>query len=299
MSDKRFQPGVTVSWFVVFVALSSACGDSAIDGASDDSGAGSAVGGDAGASSGSLDGSASGILSGTFTLDEYGDFLSPDFFGVIEVDADPPAIRRLYDGSKPVRVSNGGVLYRRPCGQRVTQIMLADESLRSEPLTPCSSNVPVFDTTSAVEFVQSALSEDGSTLAVEATYYEPTIDGYPVATVVFDVASQTVVAQWTGGYAPVWMPSGRLLLASNEGLMAARREPRQPDASRGYHRSSQQSRGESRRNRDRVRVQSANLGHEHRRNGCDRAHHRRGPAPLPRLVSGWTPGDRVPREHRR
>ena len=223
MSNRRFRPSMAGSWFVVFCALSTACGDSAVDGANDDSGAGSAVveGGDAGASSGRLDGSASasGLLTGTFTLDEYGDFLSPDFFGVIEVDANPPAIRRLHDGSKPTRVANGGVLYRRPCGNRVTQIMLSDASLRSQPVSPCSSNVPVFDTTSAVEFGQSALSEDGTTLAVEATYYDPALDGYPVATVVFDVASQTVVAQWTGGYAPVWMPSGRLLLASNEGLM--------------------------------------------------------------------------------
>ena len=162
---------------------------------------------------------ASGLLSGVFTLDEFGDFLSPEYFGVIEVDASPAMKRRLLDGSKPRRLADGSILYRRPCGQFVTQIMLADPTLRSRELTPCSSNVPIFDTTARVQFIQSALSADQTTLATEAAYYDAGIDSTVYATVVFSVETQTLLARWDGARAPVWLPSGRLLLASDAGLM--------------------------------------------------------------------------------
>lgn len=163
--------------------------------------------------------SGTALVSGQFTLDEYGDFLSPEYFGVIEVDASPLAKRRLLDGSKPRRLANGDILYRRPCGESATQVMRADTNLRSVELTPCSNDSELFDETTRASFRHAALSADGTQLAVDFEYLIVATLASSYATVVFEVGTQRELAVWDGARAPVWMPSGRLLLASDLGLL--------------------------------------------------------------------------------
>ena len=137
------------------------------------------------------------------------------------------------------------------------------------------------------------------TLAVEASHYDPATDSYPVATVVFEVASQTVLARWYGAYAPVWLPSGRLLLASNEGFM-------QLDES--YDNPTLLGDITDRVNNPAVSPDGTAIAFEYNQQiwgmnidgtGRYRPHHRGGPSSISGLVSRRSPGDRLFGEYRR
>lgn len=155
-------------------------------------------------------------FSGTFVMDEFvPSVVSPDYLGVIEISPNPLSKRRVLDGSMPRQLADGRIVYRQPCGQRVHRIMIADQNLRLTQITPCSSEIPNGGA-SPTDFQQSVLSPDGTHVAVEARYFLNS--SFNFATLIIDINSQETIATWDGAYAGTWMPDGRLLLASNEGL---------------------------------------------------------------------------------
>jgi len=155
-------------------------------------------------------------FSGTFTLDEFvPSVVESDYLGVIEITPAPLSKRRVLDGSLARQLADGRIVFRQPCGQDVHRIMIADQNLRLTQITPCSNEIPN-EGSSPTNFEQSALSPDGTYVAVEARYFLNSSFNY--ATLVFDINSQQAIATWEGAYAGTWMPDGRLLLASGDGL---------------------------------------------------------------------------------
>ena len=154
--------------------------------------------------------------SGVFVVDEYSpSIVSPQFEGIVEINPTPLSKTRLFNGNLPRRYADGRTTYREGCGQRVSRIVLAERNGISTPITPCSSEV-ANEGASPTDFRQSNLSPDGTKIAVETRIYINS--GYSYSTLVFDVASQEVLATARGGYNGTWTPDGRLLLASDEGL---------------------------------------------------------------------------------
>ena len=155
-------------------------------------------------------------FSGTFVADEYSpSIVSPEYEGIVEIVPSPLRKTRILNGSLPRRYPDGRTTFREPCGQRVSRIALADSDNLSIPITPCSSEIPN-EGSSPTDFRQSNLSPDGSMVAVEARAFVDS--GFTFSTLVFDIASQEVLAVWDGGYNATWTPDGRLLTASDEGL---------------------------------------------------------------------------------
>ena len=153
-------------------------------------------------------------FSGNFVADEYSPGFSSRFEGIIEITPSPLTKTRILSGSMPRRYPDGRTTYREGCGQGVTRISLAESTGLSTPITPCSSEVPN-EGFSPTDFRQSSLSPDGTKIAVETRAYIGS--GYRYATLVYEVASQSLLAGWSG-YNGTWTPEGRLLLATDEGL---------------------------------------------------------------------------------
>lgn len=155
-------------------------------------------------------------FAGSFVVDEYSpSTFSPEYEGIVKIVPSPLSKTRLLNGSLPRSYLNGSITYRQPCGQRVSRIVLADASLRSTPITPCSSVIPNAGF-APTDFGQSNLSPDTTLVAVETLAFIDSV--YHYSTIIFDVASQVVLSTWNGGYNATWIPDGRLLMASEEGL---------------------------------------------------------------------------------
>lgn len=155
-------------------------------------------------------------FAGSFVLDEYSpSVISPEYEGIVEIIPSPLSKTRVLNGSLPRSYLDGRISYRESCGQGVSRIALADANRLSTPITPCSSEIPN-EGASPTDFRQSHVSPDGSLVAVEARAFIGS--GYVYSTIVFEITSQVQLATWDGGYEATWMPDGRLLMASDEGL---------------------------------------------------------------------------------
>lgn len=151
---------------------------------------------------------------GTFTLDDYDWFLSPDYRGVIEIDLAALKKTRIFDGSQARHHESGVTTFRQGCGDEVYRIMAARPGTLPVALTPCSSTV-VSPSASATEFQFSTLSPDGSKVAVEARYYGNWEDRYSL--LVYDTSTLQQISRFEGIYEPAWLGDGRLITAGTSG----------------------------------------------------------------------------------
>ena len=155
-------------------------------------------------------------FSGTFVVDEYSpSIVSPGYEGIVEIVPSPLTKTRVLSGNLPRRYANGTTTFRQGCGQGVARIALAQPHGTATPITPCSSDIPN-EGASPTDFRQSNLSPDGTRVAVEARVFLNSAFRY--STLVFDVASHSLLARWDGGYNSTWTPDGQLLMASDDGL---------------------------------------------------------------------------------
>lgn len=149
--------------------------------------------------------------TGTLTLDEYDWFGITTFLGVIDIDLPGGEKKRAFHGKQPRRYPSGNTTFLQGCGDRVSRVVLADSAGLITPITPCSGEI-ANPGASPTDFGFSRLSPDEQKLAVEVYYY---LDGfYRYSTMVFDRSGKQL-AFIEGGYAPAWLPDGRLLLTGD------------------------------------------------------------------------------------
>lgn len=150
---------------------------------------------------------------GTLTLNDYDWFLGPNFLGVTEVSINPLTKKRVFSGSSPRRHSSGRTVFRQGCGSGVSRIVAAEDGSMPVALTPCSSEIenPGYF---ATDFEFSALSPDGSKIAVEAQFHANSSNNY--WTIIFDTESHQELARF-GKVEPMWFDDGRLLTVSIHG----------------------------------------------------------------------------------
>jgi len=158
-------------------------------------------------------------FTGTITLDEYDWFGNQTHLGVIDVDLQPLAKRRLFNGSQPRfngdDSKSGFYTFREPCARFANRIMLADSSLQLRAITPCSNTLPnpgLLPT----NFGFSTLSPDLTRLVVETSYTrnQQTFPGL----VVYKLADQTILARFENVIAADWFSDGRLLITTFDGI---------------------------------------------------------------------------------
>lgn len=155
-------------------------------------------------------------FSGTLTLNDYDWFLDATYLGVTEITISPLTKKRIFNGSMPRRHASGNTVFRQACGSRVFRIVSAAPGTLPVQLTPCSSVIdnPGYSPTN---FQFSALSPDGSKVAVEAGYYLNS--DYEYWTIIYDTVTQAELARFDGLTEPMWFPDGRLLMVAGiEGL---------------------------------------------------------------------------------
>ena len=146
------------------------------------------------------------------TLGDY-NYIRDYYIGIIDLDLSSGQKTRVLEGAYPWRHSSGKVTFAQGCGEDVNRIAIAEGGLIT-PVTPCSGEIenPGYLSTF---FEFSRLSPDQQKIAVETRYFQDS--GYVYNVYVFDLAG-TVLATFPG-YAPTWMPDGRLLYAtSREGI---------------------------------------------------------------------------------
>lgn len=154
-------------------------------------------------------------FEGIITLDEYDWFSTQYHLGVIQIDLATGKKRRLYEGKFPWRHESKNVVYAQPCGEYMHRIMLVDSTGLPKQITPCSSEVENAGA-SPTDFEFSKLSPDQTKVAVESRAY---LDWeYSYTTVVFDTKTQELLASFEGLIAPEWLPDGRLVMGSDEGI---------------------------------------------------------------------------------
>jgi hypothetical protein len=159
-----------------------------------------------------------GSFAGTIVADEYDGFLNPDYLGVTAYSDNPLSKVRLIDGKNARQLPDGRLVFRRLCGDRAHQILIADTNLVTTALTPCSNTIPN-PGASPTDFEFSALSPDERHVAVEVRFF---LDGANrFNTLVFDLATQQPVATFEGAVAPMWYPDGRLLLGTGDWFRVA------------------------------------------------------------------------------
>lgn len=150
---------------------------------------------------------------GTLTLNDYDWFLGPVFLGVTEVSINPLVKKRVFSGNYPRRHASGRTVFRQGCGSGVSRIVAAEAGSLPVALTPCSSEIENPGYT-ATDFEFSALSPDGSKIAVEAQFRANSTDNY--WTIIFDTQSHLELARF-GKVEPMWFDDGRLLTVSPYG----------------------------------------------------------------------------------
>lgn len=154
-------------------------------------------------------------FEGIITLDEYDWFSTQSYLGVIQIDLATGKKRRLYQGKFPWRHQSKNVIYAQGCGEAAHRIMLVDSTGLPKQITPCSSEIENAGA-SPTDFEYSRLSPDQSKIAVESKAY---LDWeYSYTTLVFDTETQALLTSFEGLIAPEWLPDGRLLMGSNEGI---------------------------------------------------------------------------------
>lgn len=157
-------------------------------------------------------------FTGTITMDEFDWFGTQEYFGVIDVSLKPLQKIRLFNGSQPRfhEDSNGGLYtFRQPCAQFAHRIMLADASLQTRAITPCSTSIPNPGLLTT-RFGFSELSPDRTRLVVETSYLQDRRSFTGLA--VYNLADQTLLAQFNNAIAAAWFKDGRLLLSTSDGI---------------------------------------------------------------------------------
>ena len=156
--------------------------------------------------------------SGVLTLDEIGWFLDRKYRGVIDIDLPGGNKERVFDGSFPRwHAGTGSTIYRQPCGDTVHRIVSGQAGTLPRLLTPCSSDVdnPGYSQT---DFEQSALSPDGTLLAVEKNFWYDRASRWN--TLVFDVETNSVLSEFDNHGEAMWLPDGNLLMINIDGGMS-------------------------------------------------------------------------------
>ena len=155
---------------------------------------------------------------GVVTLDEYDWFAVEPYLGVIEIDLQTGAKRRLLSGRFPSVHESGDVVFAQPCGDRVSRVGIQGGDGLIEIVTPCSSEIEAPGYSSPF-FGIARLSPDREHVAAELLFY---VDwDYDVATVVYETGGD-MVAWFDDLHSPTWTPDGRLVMAG-EGLFIANR----------------------------------------------------------------------------
>lgn len=160
-------------------------------------------------------GSADFPFEGRIVVGEYDWFFSPYHKGPIQIDFAPLTKTRLAEGQWPRRHASGLLVYTRGCGADVSEVVASDGSASIKTLTPCSSQLPN-PGVSPTLFQISHLSPDQTLIAVDTRHFQGGTFQY--STAIYRVADRSLVGVVNGTYAAMWLPDGRLLLASTTGF---------------------------------------------------------------------------------